>query len=145
MDRGRQTPTCPRQREFRSGAVGTCTRSGRSPEDAGCLITAPLMLRGPRSATMTETTTVEAVLKHDRVVVLAGVVGLSALAWAYLFSLVWRMPPQDMPMAMAMAMPHMQAWGTTEVLLTWVMWAVMMVAMMTPSAAPMILTFATIN
>ena len=43
-----------------------------------------------------------------------------------------------------MAMPHMQAWGATEVLLTWVMWAVMMVAMMTPSAAPMILTFATI-
>ena len=44
-----------------------------------------------------------------------------------------------------MAMPHMQAWGATEVLLTWVMWAVMMVAMMTPSAAPMILMFATVN
>ena len=42
-------------------------------------------------------------------------------------------------------MPHMQAWGATEVLLTWVMWAVMLVAMMTPSAAPMILMFATVN
>ena len=55
--------------------------------------------------------------------------------------LAWRMPHRDM----AMAMPHMQVWGATEVLLTCVMWAVMMVVMMTPSAAPMILTFATLN
>jgi predicted metal-binding membrane protein len=85
----------------------------------------------------------EAVLKRDRAIVLAGVAGLSALAWAYLLALVWRMPRREM--AMAMAMPHMQAWGATEVLLTWVMWAVMMVAMMTPSAAPMVLMFATVN
>jgi predicted metal-binding membrane protein len=86
---------------------------------------------------------VEAVVTRDRAIVLAGVAGLSALAWAYLLALAWREPHRDM--AMAMAMPHMQVWGATEVLLTWVMWAVMMVAMMTPSAAPMILTFATIN
>jgi len=85
----------------------------------------------------------EAVLKRDRAIVLAGVAGLSALAWAYLLALAWRMPHREM--AMAMAMPHMQAWEATEVLLTWVMWAVMMVAMMTPSAAPMILMFATVN
>jgi predicted metal-binding membrane protein len=90
---------------------------------------------------MSEATTVEAVLKRDRAIVLAGVAGLSALAWAYLLALARRMPHQDM----AMAMPHMHAWGATEVFLTWVMWAVMMVAMMIPSAAPMILTFATLN
>jgi predicted metal-binding membrane protein len=94
---------------------------------------------------MSETSTLESVLKRDRAIVLAGIAGLSALAWAYLLTLAWRMPLQDVAMAMAMAMPHVQAWGTTEVFLTWVMWAVMMVAMMTPSAAPMILTFATIN
>jgi len=94
---------------------------------------------------MSEASTLEGVLKRDRAIVLAGIAGLSALAWAYLFTLAWRMPLQDMAMAMAMAMPHMQAWGATEVFLTWVMWAVMMVAMMTPSAAPMILTFVTIN
>jgi predicted metal-binding membrane protein len=92
---------------------------------------------------MSETTAVEAVLKRDRALVLAGVAGLSALAWAYLLALAGGTPHEDM--AMAMAMPHMQAWGATEVVLTWVMWSVMMVAMMTPSAAPMILTFATIN
>jgi predicted metal-binding membrane protein len=92
---------------------------------------------------MSEASMIEAVLKRDRAIVLAGVAGLSALAWAYLLALAWRMPHREM--AMAMAMPHMQAWGATEVLLTWVMWAVMMVAMMTPSAAPMILMFATVN
>ena len=92
---------------------------------------------------MAEGVTLEAIVKRDRAIVLAGVAGLSALAWAYLLVLAWRMPHQDM--AMAMAMPHMHTWGATEVLLTWVMWAVMMVAMMTPSAAPMILMFATIH
>ena len=90
---------------------------------------------------MSEASTLEAVLKRDRTIVLAGVAGLSALAWAYLLTMAWRMPHREM----AMAMPHMQAWEATEVLLTWVMWAVMMVAMMTPSAAPMILMFATVN
>jgi predicted metal-binding membrane protein len=92
---------------------------------------------------MPEATTLEAVLKRDRAIVLAAVVGLSALAWAYLLALARRMPHEDM--TMAMAMPHMHAWGATELLLTWVMWAVMMVAMMTPSAAPMLLTFAAVN
>jgi predicted metal-binding membrane protein len=91
---------------------------------------------------MSEATTLEAVLKRDRAIVLAGLAGLSALAWVYIIALGWRTPHREM--AMAMAMPHVQAWGATEVLLTWVMWAVMMVAMMTPSAAPMILTFTTI-
>jgi predicted metal-binding membrane protein len=90
---------------------------------------------------MSEATTLEAVLTRDRAIVLAGLAGISALAWVYIIALGWRMPHREM----AMAMPHMQAWGAPEVLLTWVMWAVMMVAMMTPSAAPMILIFATIN
>jgi predicted metal-binding membrane protein len=92
---------------------------------------------------MSEASTLEAVLKRDRAIVLAGVAGLSALAWTYIVALAWRMPHRQM--AMTMMMPHIQAWGAIEIFLTWVMWAVMMVAMMTPSAAPMILTFATIN
>jgi predicted metal-binding membrane protein len=49
------------------------------------------------------------------------------------------------PSSMKMAMPQMHSWGATELFLTFVMWAIMMVAMMVPSAAPMILLFATIN
>jgi hypothetical protein len=80
---------------------------------------------------MSEAITLEAVLKRDRAIVLAGVAGLSALAWAYILVLAWWMPHEDR--TMAMAMPHMHAWGAAEVFLTWVMWAVMMVAMMTLS------------
>jgi len=39
----------------------------------------------------------------------------------------------------------MQGWGAVDFLLMFVMWAVMMVAMMTPSAAPMILTYSRVN
>jgi len=38
-----------------------------------------------------------------------------------------------------------EQWGATAVLLLFVMWTVMMVAMMLPSAAPMVLTFLSVN
>lgn len=49
-----------------------------------------------------------------------------------------------MPAAlMSAAMPAMAPWRARDAALTFAMWAVMMVAMMVPSAAPMILVFAT--
>jgi predicted metal-binding membrane protein len=81
--------------------------------------------------------------RRDRIVVLSGLALIVALAWAYVSSLAPDM--QNVEMATEMAMPQMQAWGVTDFALTFVMWAVMMVAMMTPSAAPMILMFAGIN
>ena len=39
----------------------------------------------------------------------------------------------------AMAMPSTGAWGPMDLLLVFAMWAVMMVAMMVPSATPMLL------
>jgi predicted metal-binding membrane protein len=88
-------------------------------------------------------TTLEAVLRRDRLIVLGGLVGISALAWAYLGYMAWEM--QAMDMDMQMAMPRMQVWNAVDVLLLFVMWAVMMVAMMVPTAASMILTYATLN
>jgi predicted metal-binding membrane protein len=44
-----------------------------------------------------------------------------------------------------MNMPGAEQWGPTAVLLLFVMWAVMMVAMMVPSAAPMVLAFLRVN
>lgn len=57
------------------------------------------------------------------------------------------MPGMDMSkMDMSgMLMPESQQWGATDVLLLFVMWAVMMVAMMVPSAAPMVLAFLGVN
>ena len=91
---------------------------------------------------MQNTTTLETLLKRDRAIVVSGILGVSALAWAYTASLTWDM--KDMG-AGGMAMPQLQPWGGVDFSLTFVMWAVMMVAMMVPTAAPMILVFATIN
>lgn len=88
-------------------------------------------------------TPLEAVLKRDRIIVMSGLAGVVALAWVYIFYLAWRM--KDMGMGGDMAMPQMQPWGAIDFMLTLVMWAVMMVAMMVPSAAPMIFMFATAN
>ena len=86
----------------------------------------------------------ETVLKRDRIIMLSGLAVITALSWAYVSSVASGM--QNMGMSTEMAMPRMQeAWGVTEFALTFAMWAVMMVAMMTPSAAPMILMFAGIN
>jgi len=48
----------------------------------------------------------------------------------------------DMP---GMVMLDLHEWGPITVLLLFVMWSVMMIAMMVPSAAPMILAFVTVN
>ncbi len=92
---------------------------------------------------MQGTSQLETVLRRDRIIVASGVVGVAALAWAYT---VYR--AQSMSGAgadMAMSMPVMEAWGIADFALAFGMWAVMMVAMMTPSAAPMVLLVATVN
>ena len=83
----------------------------------------------------------ETVLKQDRAVVLAGIVGIAALAWAYLVYLASGMGGMDTGMAMA----QLRTWSAADFGLMFLMWAVMMTAMMVPTAAPMILMFATIN
>ena len=92
---------------------------------------------------------IERVVRRDRLMVVAGVLGLAALAWAHLLD----MAPHDasrgdqmgvgMQGDMGMAMPHLQPWGGADLALLVAMWAVMMVAMMLPSAAPLVLLFAT--
>ena len=81
-------------------------------------------------------------LKQDRFIVLGSLLVITVLAWAYMFYLAANMAGMDMNMAAkTQAMP----WSPTDLFLTYIMWAVMMIAMMTPSASPMVLTFAHIN
>ncbi|MGE3650219.1 MAG: DUF2182 domain-containing protein [Reyranellaceae bacterium] len=75
---------------------------------------------------------------RQRIVVLAALGGLVALSWLYLADEAATMAAMDPGM-------DMPAKDGFELLLLLVMWCVMMVGMMLPSAAPMILTFATIN
>ncbi len=70
---------------------------------------------------------------------------LVVVAWLYLVHLARDMAAMEMHAAMGMAMPQMQPWSGVELLLLFVMWDVMMVAMMTASASPMILMFSAMN
>ena len=82
-------------------------------------------------------TTLEAILRRDRMIVVAGLFAIAALSWAYMVYLA-----HDMS---SMMIPLNQAWVVEDFVFQYVMWAVMMVAMMIPSAAPMILLFVTVN
>jgi predicted metal-binding membrane protein len=112
----------------------------------------------------------ESALRRDRWIVIAGLVAITGLSWAYVVSgagtgmSVWGMtsaslfphrsaeaPMEDMPMggmpmdgAMdGMAVPVMPAaWTPGYWIIMLLMWWVMMIAMMTPSAAPMVLLYA---
>jgi len=85
---------------------------------------------------------VEGGLRRDCMIVLAGLVTISAFAWAYLIHLTFQMGTMEMAMDMATCV---QTWTIMDLVLLFVMWAVMMVAMMVPTATGMILAFATIN
>ena len=91
----------------------------------------------------------EILLRRDRVVVAGALAVLTALAWAYVLwpAFGMRMPATEasgMPMGDmgAMLAPSPRPWSGAEFLFVLTMWAVMMVGMMTPAAAPMILIYA---
>jgi predicted metal-binding membrane protein len=84
----------------------------------------------------------EAILRRERLIIGGCLAAMVILAWLYLIHIKTAMPNMDMP---GMVMLDLHEWGPATVLLLFVMWAVMMVAMMVPSAAPMILAFLTVN
>ena len=89
--------------------------------------------------------TVRALPVRDRVAILIGLGGVTLIAWIYLIAAaksMTAMPGMSMP-----DMPDMmqlRTWTTTEFLLMFTMWAVMMVGMMVPTAFPMTLIYAAI-
>ena len=89
----------------------------------------------------------EAALRKDKYIVVAGLAAITLLAWAYLVYLTPGMSRMDSVAELGgMAMGQMSVgFGTVDIALMFLMWAVMMVGMMVPSAAPMILAFAHIN
>ena len=104
--------------------------------------------------------TLEAVIRRDRVVVITALFAVIALSWAYLLAGagmgmsaldLTRMSQLGMAGGMSeagmagMAMMTPAVWTPGYAVLMFFMWCVMMVAMMLPSAAPMILLYATVN
>lgn len=61
--------------------------------------------------------------------------GLSALGWLLIF---WSLANMSSP-SVALTMPMDATWSLSEMVAVWLMWAVMMGAMMLPSAVPMLM------
>jgi predicted metal-binding membrane protein len=83
--------------------------------------------------------------RRDQILIATCILLICAVAWAYLVHLNGQASSgHTSPTAMAgMAMSTDTAGGVAGVLLTFIMWSVMMVGMMAPSATPMLLLFAT--
>jgi predicted metal-binding membrane protein len=95
----------------------------------------------------------EGVLRRDRAVIIGAIAVLTALSW---LDLVWLandmwMGGMDMtgyrmiPAGQGLMMPANAAWRPIEFGYVFVMWTVMMIGMMTPSAAPAILVYARVG
>jgi predicted metal-binding membrane protein len=101
--------------------------------------------------TTTDATILEGVLRRDRLVVVAALAAVIAIAWIWIvlgagtgMSAVGMTRGSGMPgMTDMMMVPA--AWTPGYAAVMFAMWWVMMVAMMLPSAAPMLLLFARVN
>jgi len=82
----------------------------------------------------------QALPRRDRIAILAGLGGAALLAWVYLVAIAAGM--DEMPAGGEML--GMRAWTALDFALMFLMWAVMMVGMMVPSAAPMVLIYAAV-
>ena len=99
----------------------------------------------PQTGASSAPSTLEQALRRDRAVVIAAILVIAAIAWAYTVYLSETGMDMEGGMSMGMAMVDMRSWGAADFGLMFIMWAVMMVAMMAPSAAPMLLMFAAVN
>ncbi|HXF89292.1 MAG TPA: DUF2182 domain-containing protein [Xanthobacteraceae bacterium] len=97
-------------------------------------------------------TALDRVLRRDRVVVTAALILLASTAWAYTVWLADSMRMGGMDMTgyrmipgLDLMVPAIEPWGVVEAGFVFIMWTVMMIGMMTPSAAPMILLYARVG
>ncbi|MFO0751800.1 MAG: DUF2182 domain-containing protein [Thermodesulfovibrionales bacterium] len=81
--------------------------------------------------------------KRDRAIIMLGLAGITVLSWLSTFSIA--VGEGHMDMGPAIAAPHTHAGAPLHFVLTFLMWAVMMTAMMLPSASPLIVLFAAVN
>ncbi|MEO8427827.1 MAG: DUF2182 domain-containing protein [Verrucomicrobiota bacterium] len=89
----------------------------------------------------------EGILKHDRIVIASGLTAITLIAWAYMAHEARAMVNTGVCQCLGMKMsgPDTKSWSPFELIPLFLMWVEMMIAMMIPSAAPMVLMFATVN
>jgi predicted metal-binding membrane protein len=69
-----------------------------------------------------------------------GLVAVAGVSWLYLVYMAWGMTNMDVPAAQ-LFMPAMMHWGAMDLVLVFVMWAIMMAAMMLPSITPLAMRY----
>jgi predicted metal-binding membrane protein len=95
----------------------------------------------------------ETVLRRDRLIVVGALGVMVALAWSYV---IWLANDMDMggmdmtgfrmiPAGIGIMLPAHVPWKAIEFAYVFAMWAVMMIGMMAPSAAPMMLMYARVG
>lgn len=84
----------------------------------------------------------DAILRREQAIIIGCLTTIVLLAWFYLLHINSAMPnmTSDMP---GMTIPHQ--WNLLDLILLFIMWSVMMIAMMLPSTAPMTLAFHSVN
>jgi len=96
---------------------------------------------------MNRTSALEAILRRDRWIVVGGLTALTVLAWGYMTYEARAMYHTGVCTCAGMQMsgPDTNVWSPATLPPLFLMWSVMMVAMMLPSATPMIVMFADVN
>src|ERR1700760_1600925 len=109
--------------------------------------------QGRRPSQQKTDSPLETLLRRDRLIVAAALGIVVALAWGYV---LWLANDMDMggmdmtgfrmiPAGIGIMLPAGEPWLAIEFAYVFLMWAVMMVGMMAPSAAPMILMYARVG
>lgn len=111
----------------------------------------------PPQAPASNPTLLETVLRRDRFIVIGGLVSVIAAAWIWILlgagtgmNAAMMAGTAEQPMqggmgGMAMGVMTPAVWTPAYAVLIFSMWWIMMIAMMLPSAAPMLLLFARVN
>lgn len=90
---------------------------------------------------------IDLLIRRDRLLLIGGVAALTLITWWYMVVEARSMSVTGVCECFGLRMsgPDTKAWGWVELIALCLMWSEMMVAMMAPTAAPMLLTFAAVN
>jgi predicted metal-binding membrane protein len=113
---------------------------------ADWIVSKPGTAVGPKASR----SSVEAIFRRDRGVTIGGIILLTVLSWAYLFGLAagmdgMVMEGDRMSSVSGLMGPQLSTWSARDFFFMFLMWSVMMVAMMLPSASPLILLHVRVN
>jgi len=86
-------------------------------------------------------TKMESLLRREQLLAFSCLAVVILISWAYMLHMAWEVSGAGTEITLACLM----RWGSGDISHSFIMWATMMVAMMFPSATPMILMFTIVN